>query len=94
KSFDILKPAISGKPTNTFTLDIKPNPTKGLTTISYNLPEKEIATLKVYNALGELVYSAKSEKNSFTLNKLPAGIYLIRLETKGCTVERKMVILP
>jgi len=94
KSFNTLKPAISGKTTlNNLTLEIKPNPTKGLTTISYNLPTKEPANLRIYNVTGDIVYSATSEKGIFTIRKLPAGIYLVRLETKGWKVERKLIVV-
>uniref|UniRef100_A0A7C3UWQ7 T9SS type A sorting domain-containing protein n=1 Tax=candidate division WOR-3 bacterium TaxID=2052148 RepID=A0A7C3UWQ7_UNCW3 len=74
-------------------LRILPNPTKGLTTVYYNLPKKEQATLRIYNTLGELVYSAKSDKGLFTIKKLPAGIYLLRFETKGERVERKLIVV-
>jgi len=74
-------------------LRILPNPTKGLTTVYYNLPKKEQATLRIYNTLGELVYSAKSDKGLFTIKKLPAGIYLLRFETKGYRVEKKLIVV-
>uniref|UniRef100_A0A7C3UYH8 T9SS type A sorting domain-containing protein n=1 Tax=candidate division WOR-3 bacterium TaxID=2052148 RepID=A0A7C3UYH8_UNCW3 len=94
KSFNTLKPAISGKTTlNNLTLEIKPNPTRGLTTISYNLPTKEPANLRIYNVTGDIVYSATSEKGIFTIRELPAGIYLVRLETKGWKVERKLIVV-
>jgi hypothetical protein len=77
----------------TIGLRILPNPTKGLTTVYYNLPKKEQATLRIYNTLGELVYSAKSDKGLFTIKKLPAGIYLLRFEAKGYRVEKKLIVV-
>ena len=74
-------------------LRILPNPTKGLTTVYYNLPKKEQATLRIYNTLGELVYSAKSDKGLWTIKKLPVGIYLLRFEAKGYRVERKLIVV-
>jgi len=76
-----------------FGLSIKPNPTRGLTTVYYNLPTRDIATLKIYNVLGEIVYSAKSDKSSFTIQKLPAGIYLLHFSAKGYKEDRKLIAL-
>ena len=74
-------------------LVISPNPTKGLTTVYYNLPAKEVATLKIYNILGEVIYSAKTDKGLFTIRKLPTGIYLLRFNAKGYKEERKLVVI-
>ncbi len=69
------------------------NPTKGIVNIRYTLPQKEVATLRIYNVLGELVYSAKSDKGYFTIKNLPAGIYLLRFETKGYKEDRKLIVV-
>uniref|UniRef100_A0A7C3Z3P0 T9SS type A sorting domain-containing protein n=1 Tax=candidate division WOR-3 bacterium TaxID=2052148 RepID=A0A7C3Z3P0_UNCW3 len=74
-------------------LRIMPNPTKGLTKVYYNLPTKEEATLRLYNSVGSLVYSAKGDNGFFTIKKLPAGIYLLRFEAKGFKEERKLVVV-
>ncbi len=68
------------------------NPIRNTPIISYNGPER-VASLRIYNAYGELVYSSKSEKGFFTLKKLPAGIYLLRLSAKGDKKDRKIVIM-
>ncbi|MEO0099738.1 MAG: T9SS type A sorting domain-containing protein, partial [candidate division WOR-3 bacterium] len=76
-------------------IQINSNPTKGLTKVYYNLPKKEVAILKVYNTLGNLVYSAKSDKGEFTIKKLPAGIYLLRFESAsgGYKEDRKLIVV-
>jgi hypothetical protein len=79
--------------TKSLGLLIKPNPTKGLTNVYYHLPRKEIATLKVYNTLGALVYSERSDKGHFTIKKLPVGIYLLRFSAKGYKEERKLIVV-
>jgi hypothetical protein len=61
--------------------------------VYYTLPEKEVASLKIYNALGEVVYSEKSDKGVFIIKQLPAGIYLLRFEAKGERVERKLIVV-
>ncbi len=95
KSFKTLEPAVMGKTTlaDKLAFAVIPNPTKGLTQVYYSLPKKEMATLKVYNTLGELVYSSKTDKGHFTIGKLPTGVYLLRFETKGYKEERKLIVL-
>uniref|UniRef100_A0A7C3UWB2 T9SS type A sorting domain-containing protein n=1 Tax=candidate division WOR-3 bacterium TaxID=2052148 RepID=A0A7C3UWB2_UNCW3 len=96
-SFKVYEPLVGIKGEETKTtqrigLQIPSNPTIKLLRINYFLPEKEKATLKVYNAFGELCYSEESDKGFFSL-KLPAGIYLLRLETKGYKEERKLILV-
>ncbi|MEO0117342.1 MAG: T9SS type A sorting domain-containing protein, partial [candidate division WOR-3 bacterium] len=74
-------------------INIVPNPTKGLTKVYYNLPKKEMATLRIYNTLGSVVYFARSDKGEFTIKKLPAGIYLLRFESTGYKEERKLIVV-
>ncbi len=84
---------ITGKRLSETGLKILPNPTKGLTKVYYNLPKKEMATLRIYNTLGSVVYFARSDKGEFTIKKLPAGIYLLRFESTGYKEERKLIVV-
>ncbi len=95
KSFKTSEPAVRGKTilADKLAFAVIPNPTKGLTQVYYSLPKKEMATLKVYNTLGELVYSSKTDKGHFTIGKLPNGVYLLRLSAKGYKEERRLVVL-
>jgi len=72
---------------------INSNPTRGFTTVYYNWPKNEMATLKIYNILGEVIYSAKTNKGLFTIRRLPAGIYLLRFKTKGYKEDKKLVVI-
>ncbi|MEO0101144.1 MAG: T9SS type A sorting domain-containing protein [candidate division WOR-3 bacterium] len=83
---------MTGKETG---IQIVSNPTRGLTNVYYHLSKKELATLKIYNTLGNLVYSAKSNKGEFTIKKLPAGIYLLRFESAsgGYKEDRKLIVV-
>jgi hypothetical protein len=74
-------------------LQINSNPAKGLIKVFYSLPKREVATLRIYNVLGEVVYNAKSENGTFTINRLPAGIYLLRFSAEGYKVERKLIVV-
>jgi len=54
---------------------------------------KEIKEVKLFNIFGEVVYSAKGNNGIFTIKKLPAGIYLLRFETKGYKENRKLIVM-
>ncbi len=69
------------------------NPARGLATIYYNLPKKEKVALKIYNMLGDIVYSEKTDRGFFSIKKLPAGIYLLRFESKDYKEERKLILV-
>ncbi len=69
------------------------NPSKGVVKVYYTSPEKEIATLKVFNLLGEMVYSAKGDKGHFAVKELPAGVYLVRFSAKGYKEEEKLIVV-
>ncbi|MEO0110259.1 MAG: T9SS type A sorting domain-containing protein [candidate division WOR-3 bacterium] len=69
------------------------NPARGLATIYYNLPKKEKVALKIYNMLGDIVYSEKTDRGFFLIKKLPAGIYLLRFESKDYKEERKLILV-
>ncbi|MEO0102065.1 MAG: T9SS type A sorting domain-containing protein, partial [candidate division WOR-3 bacterium] len=59
---------------------ISSNPTKGLTEIHYNLGEKGVVTLRIYDAFGNLVYFAKDDKGESVIKNLPAGVYFLHFE--------------
>ncbi len=67
-----------------------PNPTSGLTTLSFSLPQAGPAALKVYDTLGrevatvvDDVLAADTYDVSFDASGLPAGLYLYRLQSGG-----------
>ena len=90
------------------TFDLKqnyPNPFNPSTVISYEIPQNEIVTLELYNALGEKVRTLVNElqipgkyeitwdgKNSFG-NQLSSGVYLYRLTAGSNTKVMKMMLL-
>jgi len=69
------------------------SPTRTPFNITYTAPDKTPVSLTIYNTLGRKVYSEKSAKGTFTIKNLPAGMYLLRLESKGYKEERKLVIV-
>jgi len=67
-----------------------PNPFSGEATLTYNIPENGTISIKVFNALGELVTVLVNESQAggkhtveFSGKNLPAGIYSFKLEFEG-----------
>jgi hypothetical protein len=90
------------------TFDLKqnyPNPFNPSTIISYQIPQSELVTLEIYNALGEKVRTLVNQvqeigyyqiewdgKNNFG-NQLSSGIYLYRITAGNYVKVMKMVLL-
>ncbi len=78
-----------------------PNPFNPITTISFNLPEKAIVTLRVYNILGQQVavlLNGQKEAGVYQVNfdgaNLASGIYIYKLSTNtGISATKKMTLL-
>lgn len=85
-----------------------PNPFNPRTTIEFELPEQGMATLTVYNMLGQEVETLVSEElNAGTYRYLwdanrsdrtgrtdmPSGVYFYRIETKGFIATKKMAFV-
>ncbi|MCH7965016.1 MAG: T9SS type A sorting domain-containing protein [Bacteroidetes bacterium] len=77
-----------------------PNPFNPSTTISFNLPKSGVATLKVYNIMGEEIKTlvegyreAGIYTVKFKAEGHPSGMYLYRLSTNGFTETKKMLIM-
>jgi hypothetical protein len=76
-----------------------PNPAKGFTSISFNLPEASEATLTISNAEGRIVKLMKGEFakgfNTVTLQRadLEAGILFYQLDTPNNSATKKMIVV-
>ena len=69
-------------------LTLSPNPTSGLVRIE----GATAAEVRVYNALGQLVKTARNT-NEINLRGLPQGMYLLRItDEDGATATRKIVM--
>ncbi|GEM_PF-1096282 len=75
-----------------FGVKSRTNPTTPVT-IFYNLPTREVVTLRIYNSLGELVYSEKTNQGFFSVRKLPPGIYILRFSVSGYEEKEKLIIV-
>jgi len=82
-----------------------PNPFNNSTTISFEIPYKEVVSLKIYNILGEEVKNLINKELSAgtynlewdgTANKgqlVSSGVYLYKLSSSIFTQEMKMVLV-
>ncbi len=77
-----------------------PNPFNPSTTISYNIPQDEIVTLKIFNIMGEEVATihnsfqkAGAHSTKFDASSLTSGIYFYTLTTTDFTATRKMMLI-
>lgn len=72
--------------------EIYPNPSNGLFTINFKDAQKR--EVKVFSALGSLIYkeSLVDKMNTFNLNHLVNGVYLVEIEEDGLKYNQKIVI--
>jgi hypothetical protein len=77
-----------------------PNPFNPATTIRYELPERSLVHLSVFNLLGQEVRSlvdkveeAGYQSVSFHAEGLPSGLYLYRLTCGSFTTAKKMLLV-
>jgi hypothetical protein len=77
-----------------------PNPFNPATTIRYEIPERSIVTIKIYDVLGsEMAILVNEEKpagyynTEFDASELPSGIYFYRLQAGSFVETKKMVLM-
>ena len=77
-----------------------PNPFNPSTTISFNLPNTNLVTLKIFNPLGQevaILYNdilhAGPHNFTFNASELPSGVYFYRLEAGSFAQTKKMILL-
>ncbi len=77
-----------------------PNPFNPTTTIQFNLPKAEFATIEVYNILGqklETLLNRVQEAGTYTLqfnaSHLPSGVYFYRLQAGGFAQTKRMILV-
>jgi hypothetical protein len=77
-----------------------PNPFNPSTTITYQIPEINFVTLKVYNALGNEIETLVNEEKptgiyeiTWYTEQLPSGIYFYQLQAGNFVETKKMVLM-
>ena len=83
-----------------YKLENYPNPFNPTTTISYQLPEAGMVTLKIYDMLGKEVATLVNEvkqagyySTTFDAGKLASGIYISTIQTNNFTQSKKMLLV-
>ncbi len=77
-----------------------PNPFNPSTKIKYSIPEDGFVKLKIYNLLGEEVFTLVNAVQKtgryevvFDASRLASGVYYYRLETQKYTSVKKMILM-
>lgn len=77
-----------------------PNPFNPNTTIKFTLPNSGQASLKIYNAIGEVVaevlnknLNAGTHKVNWNASGFTSGVYFYQLKTDGYIETRKMILM-
>jgi hypothetical protein len=76
-------------------LSVAPNPASGVAHIGCTLPANTPASLRMYDVAGHRVYSSFVIQTSdfhLDLRSMPAGVYLLRLESDLGSTTRKLVV--
>lgn len=83
---------------NYLNLKCFPNPTNGLTTISFNLPEPSNVTLNIYDTFGNKIlsdlyptFNAGQNSLEFDLSPYATGYYSYTLETASGISTGKVI---
>jgi hypothetical protein len=94
-----LVPTFSGRSLDEFAVyQNEPNPFKGATTITFNLPNADNATLQVFDVNGKMIYQTTGSfgkgVNQFNISKsdLPStGVMIYKIESGKFAETRKMI---
>jgi len=79
-------------------MNVYPNPNNGQANIVYSLPAKDRVEVKVYDLLGNVVEVLVSQEQPMGIhtlnwnNPLPAGIYMVQLQTSNQLINHKVII--
>ena len=87
-------------PINSALLSSYPNPFNPVATVGYDLAEAGLIELSVFNSAGKQIQTlvksfqtAGAHQISFNGQSLPAGTYILRLETAGQAQMQKVLLL-
>jgi hypothetical protein len=91
---------ISNPAENNLNMNLRPNPSRYCTSVSFNMDNQSLVNLTIYNVIGEQVLKIIENKQliagsySFTvdLHDLNAGVYFCRLSTMNSSASKKLVI--
>ena len=79
-------------------LSVFPNPNTGDFTIKLKTRQTEMMTIKIYNLLGQVIFTDRSEKvkgyyeKRLDLNDYPVGVYELQVNTDNGVITRQIII--
>ena len=82
-------------------LPARPNPAVGRATVAFTVAEAGVATVELYNVLGQRVLTAfdgtaapgAAVEAALDVSALAAGVYLVRLESAGETAVQRITVV-
>ena len=84
---------------NNFTgLTLFPNPANDLLTIRTNLNTPAATTVTITNTIGQVVFAHQYPQagslfaENISLSNVPAGLYLVKIESNGSSVTEKVIV--
>jgi len=96
-SSSIVKPAI---PKEAVLFQNYPNPFNPSTTISYQIPQEGIVSIKLYDALGKEVATLINKYQqagyytfNFNASKFTSGVYIYKMNVNKFTISKKMLLM-
>ncbi len=82
------------------TLAVTPNPSEGLVTISYRLPQAQTLTLEIHDKLGNVIASLHNGRQSAGSHTLPfdgsalaSGNYFVRLRLNNSSITQQFALM-
>ncbi|MES2764879.1 MAG: T9SS type A sorting domain-containing protein [Bacteroidota bacterium] len=82
-----------------FDVKVSPNPVSNVATITYSMPNAGVATVKVFNALGQEVQTLVSgavagatQELTFNASTLPSGQYLVKFVAGETVIVRTITV--
>lgn len=91
-------PSATPEPEDGIGLAAFPNPTQGRFTIAFNIKEPEQISVRLVNAVGQVVFEDKQTKFSgdykrqLNLEAAPSGVYILHVALEDKTVSRRVII--
>ncbi|HMQ78086.1 MAG TPA: T9SS type A sorting domain-containing protein [Ignavibacteria bacterium] len=98
--FDLALPVVISKPTDFALGQSYPNPSNPKSNIDFQLPERTLVNISVYNLLGQLVSTLINEEKDagiytieFDGSNLTSGVYFYRINAENFSKTKKMLLV-
>ena len=92
--------ALNDLPERTLSLAVYPNPATDQISVQYQTVHEESVSIQLYDEYGRLIETLSDRQHrsfehtlQYSVAKLPAGVYLIRLVSQRGTITRRFVVI-